>query len=231
MARERPSQPEARKTESLPGLEPSPLGNTAKRSEVPRKVLHLLVAVFPWIALEVGREITLLIVIPFTIAALIADSIRSRSRTFEAFIQSVFGYMMRPSESDPGRVVVNGATWVLVSFSLLILIFPFGIASAALFIFMLGDAFAALVGQSVGRHRWPRSHRTIEGTIAFIAVGILAGVSFPGTESVSCVVAVVFGAAAEIPRRPLNDNVRVPLVIAGTMWVVMLALSYPPVFG
>jgi dolichol kinase len=203
-------------------LDQSPIRETSKSAEVPRKVLHLLVAIVPLIALEAGRQTTLLVVIPLTVVALAADLIRSHSPTFESFIQSVFGFMMRTTESAPGRLVVNGATWVLVSFSLLVLIFPLGIATAAFFLFILADAFAALVGRRVGRHRWPRSHRTVEGTMAFIVVGVLASVPFPGTEMVPCAVAVVLGAAAEIPRRPLNDNLRVPLVIAGVMWAVSL---------
>jgi dolichol kinase len=127
--------------------------------------------------------------------------------------------MMRPSESVSGAVVINGATWVLVSAVVLLLVFPFRLGAQALFMFMVADAFAALVGQRLGKHPWPRSLRTIEGTAAFIVVGIAAGALFPGVGLRPVIAAALVGAAAEVPRRPLNDNVRVPLVIA----VVLLA--------
>lgn len=192
---------------------------TNSKAEVPRKVLHILVALAPLMAIEVGRQTTAAVIVPLAVAAVLADLVRSRSASFEARIQSLFGFMMRPSESISGSVVINGATWVLVSFAVLVLVFPFRLGAQALFIFMLADAVAALVGRRIGKHPWPQSHRTIEGTVAFIVVGIAAGVLFPGVGLRPVIAAVLVGAAAEIPRRPLNDNVRVPVVIA----VVLLA--------
>ena len=179
-------------------------------------------AAAPILALQVGRQITLVAVVPMAVLALLADLLRHRNRAFEAWIQSIFGFMMRPSERAGDSMVINGATWVLVSFAALILLFPFEIATQAMFVFILADAFAALVGQRFGSHPWPRSQRTIEGSTAFILVGTAAAALFPGSELLPSVCAVLAGAIVEIPPRPLNDNVRVPFAIAAVLFLIKL---------
>lgn len=198
--------------------------NTTSSTEVPRKVLHLLVAVFPVVALQLGRPLVLAICTPIAVLAVSADVFRGRNEAFESFIQRWFGFMMRQSErAEDGRVVINGATWVLVSFVLVVLLFPLRLSAAGFFLFIIGDAFAALFGQRFGRHRWPGSTRTIEGTTAFIISGVLAASIFPGLTPVSCIPAVVLGAAAEVLPGPLNDNVRVPIVIAAALFTLEIA--------
>jgi dolichol kinase len=180
-----------------------------------------LVAAVPLLAVQWGERTTLMIAVPTAILAVCADVLRSRNREFEDFIQRWFGFMMRPSEeSEGGRIIINGATWVVISFALLIGLFPLQIASASFLIFILGDAFAALVGQRIGRHTWPGGSRTIEGSVAFMVVGTLAAATFPGLSMWSAIPAVVVGALAEALPWPLNDNIRVPLVIALTLALI-----------
>lgn len=172
-------------------------------------------------ALQLGRPLVLAICAPVAVLAFAADAVRGKSQVFEEWIQTCFGFMMRESErAIDGRVVVNGATWVVFSFLVLLLLFPLQMATASFFIFIIGDAFAALVGRRFGAHPWPGSSRTREGTAAFIVTGLVAALVFPGLGVVRAVPAVLLGAVAEVLPGPLNDNVRVPVVIGLTLFVV-----------
>jgi dolichol kinase len=159
--------------------------------------------------------------------ALVSDVVRARSTAFESFIQRFFGFMMRPTESaaKDGRTVVNGATWVLLSLTALLVLFPTGIAVAAFVSFILADAAAALVGQSFGSRQWPGSSRTIEGSIAFILTGGIVLSAFPGSDPAANALAIVVGAAAEVFSERIDDNVLVPFSIAMVLWSVPTVLG------
>ncbi len=124
---------------------------------------------------------------------------------------------MRPEEYTDGRVSLNGATWVLISLTLLTLVFELRIAAAAFMMFMVADAAAALVGTAAGKHRWPWSQRTLEGSAAFGLCSFLIGMLFGGFVPVTIALATVVGLLTESLPGPLNDNIRVPVCMALTL--------------
>ncbi len=194
---------------------------TKTEVELPRKALHLFVAVIPLGMLWAGRALSIKILVPLALLAVAADFARSRRADVESFIQEWLGFMMRPSEAAvPGRLIINGATWVMISLAVLAVLFELRIAAPAFMMFIIGDAAAAIVGQRLGRHRWPGSHRTLEGSLAFVAAGVLLAWAYPGLPLFQALPALVAGAAAEVPNRPFNDNFRVPLVIAAVLLVL-----------
>ncbi len=189
--------------------------------EVRRKMLHLLALAVPASMAMVGKPV-LFVLAPLALLALTADILRVRAAWFRRFIERFFGAMMRRSERPPlgGPVAVNGATWVLVSATLLTLIFPVGIAAPALATFMVADAAAALVGRRWGRRRWPGGPRTLEGTLAFLAAGLLTTALMPDLPFGAGAAGVAAGAVAEALPGPLNDNLRVPLVMAAVIFTL-----------
>jgi dolichol kinase len=194
------------------------------RSELARKLLHLLALVIPIAALLLGRGLALALLVPLTLVAISADIFRARNASFHRFIDRFFGFMMRPVEK-PGvgtKVVINGATWVLLAATLLALIFPLEVGMPAFIVFMVADASAALVGRRLGRINWPRTSRTIEGSLAFFATGLLLYMLW-GTFGVLMILLIMLvGTLAEALPGPLNDNIRVPLLMAGVTWLLDL---------
>lgn len=192
------------------------------RSEVARKALHLVALVVPAAMLALGRPAALAAGLPLALLAAGADVLRARSEPFAAFINRWFGWMMRAEERPPvpAPVVFNGATWVLVTAVLLALLVPLAVGMPAFIAFMLGDAAAALVGRRFGRHRWPGTSRTVEGSLAFLATAALVLLVLPlvaGATVVAPSAGAALGvaaamAAAEGAPLPVNDNVAVPLV-------------------
>lgn len=183
--------------------------------------MHLIVAAFPLLMLELGKAVSLTILVPTAVLAVVADISRSRNERFEAWIQRVFGLMMRRDEgSEQGRVIINGATWVLLSLTLLTAIFDLETAGASFMMFMVADAAAAIAGRMVGKHEWLWSRRTLEGSTAFVVSALGIGLLFPEVSTGSIVVAALVGMIAESLPGPLNDNIRVPLVMALSMYLV-----------
>lgn len=192
------------------------------RAEVARKVLHLIALVVPLFMALAGRTVALVVLIPLALAALTADVLRVRVAGFARFIDRWFGFMMRGEERPPvgGDVVINGATWVLLTAALLALLFPIHIAVPAFVMFMVADAAAALFGRRFGRHPWGQGPRTVEGSAAFLVVGMALMALFPAVAFWMGAVAVVVACAAEALPGPLNDNVRVPLVAALVLFLL-----------
>lgn len=197
------------------------------RSEVARKALHLVSLVVPAAMLVLGREAALWGGGALAALAVSGDVLRARSVPFSRVIDRVFGWMMRDEERPgvPGPVVLNGATWVLVTAFLLALLLPLRVGMPVFMAFMLGDAAAALVGRRFGRIRWPGTRRTAEGSAAFFAVALAVllaaprlalalgapeAVAAPGPGAAT-LVAAAMAVVEALPLR-LNDNVRVPLV-------------------
>lgn len=192
--------------------------------ELKRKGVHLIALIIPLTMWAVGEIPALLLLMGTSCLALAADVLRVRSRPFARGLYRVFGFMMRPEECPPvgGPVVLNGATWVLLSATLLVLLFPLDVAVVSFTVFMISDAAAAVIGRRWGRRRWRGTTRTVEGSAAFYVVGVAAMVLF-GWIPLWITLATVFaGAAAEIPSRPLNDNIRVPVVMAAAILLCRL---------
>lgn len=196
------------------------------RGELYRKSLHLLALVLPIAAWYMPLPVAQIGLTTIAGVAVCADVLRARSRPFSRFIQWLFGCMMRPTELPPvpGPVVLNGATYVVVSLSLLLWLFPPALAIPAFCMFMLGDAAAALVGRAWGRTRWPKTNRTVEGTLAYcgMCAVVAAGVHLvggPAPELIGLVAFIATTAVLEAAPLPINDNLVAPL---GGAWILSL---------
>lgn len=192
--------------------------------EIKRKALHLLALVIPLGIWLTGRTLALIVLATLAALAVLADILRTRSQRFASAIYRYFALLMRPEECPPlnGPIVLNGATWVILSALLLIVLFPVEVAVGAFTTFMIADAAAAVVGRAIGRRRWPRTSRTVEGSSAFFVTGLSVMLAFGWTSFWISVISVMAGTAAEIPSGPLNDNIRVPLVIGLVIYASQL---------
>lgn len=184
------------------------------QSELKRKVLHLLALIIPFCIYYLDKEKSLWILIPLSTLALILEVARVRSKAISDLIYKLVGPLMRDEEKTAlgSPVVINGASWVMLSATLLTIIFPVYIVCASLSMFILGDAAAALIGRKFGKMHWPGSPKTIEGSIAFFLV---AGVTLIWFNVLPWYVALIVSCTAmllEVIPLPFNDNVRVPLL-------------------
>jgi len=189
-------------------------------SEVGRKLIHLLALLLPIGMVVLPWSLALGLLLAGALLAVTGDIARVRSPLVAAWINRLFGRLMRPDEQpDVGEaVVLNGATWVMLSALLLFALFPSAIAAVALGLFVVADAGAALVGRRFGRRTWPGSHRTIEGSGTFWLVCAAGGLLL-SLSALPLLALATAGAIAEALPSPLNDNLRAPLIMAATLWL------------
>jgi dolichol kinase len=159
-----------------------------------------------------------------TLAALIIEFLRARFEPIRRLVDTIFGFMMRPEEIPPvpAPVRFNGATWVLLTSTLLVALFEPTIAAAAIAIGLLGDAAAAIVGRRFGRMHIGKSDKTIEGSMAFLLVAAPLIWIVPNLTLPVGLAGVVAGVVVESLHLPINDNFSVPMASALAMTFLFL---------
>lgn len=192
------------------------------RAEVKRKMLHVLALVVPLGMWRLGIPEALYALVPLSLLSLGGDVLRAYSSGFNRFIRFAFGPVMRYHELPPcgHGIAINGATWVLISATVLAVVFPLYIAVAIFTMFMVSDAVAALVGRRWGRRYWGGGPRTVEGSVAFLLTGLGVIACFSSIPFISGAAGVTAACIAEAFPRPGNDNLRVP--IAGAVVIVII---------
>ena len=227
-----------------PHMIPSPVDHTgiSFSGELRRKALHLIALCLPVGVLILGKPTGIKILVPVTLFVVLIDFVRFRSDWLNDLVRRVFGSMMRDSELSPAaaRHALNGATWTLVSMTLLLLLFPLPIAVLAFMMGMIGDAAAAVFGRTFGRRPWGRAGCTIEGSAAYLTTAFLTAIVATGTFSTMWVggttltavaIASIVGMLAEALPIPGNDNVTAPVMVAVTMYLIAGTMPLAPLLA
>jgi len=156
---------------------------------------------------------------------LLADILSTRVAFVNKIIFGYMGALLREHEKENKKFVLNGASWVLISASLCILIFPKVVMIPAFTILIISDMLAALVGRKFGKT--PLFDKSWEGTIAFIvsAIGVVLSFGFafsaPITFFAFGILGAVIGGFVEAGSKVLNidDNLSIPLSIGLILWL------------
>ena len=180
------------------------------RRELARKALHMFWALVP-VAYAMGapRRLVLGALLVACACALAVEIGRARSERIRLVFDRATGLLLREHE----RHRWSGATWLLLSFLLVTLLFDAPIAIAAMWAVAVGDASAAIVGRAVGRYRIGQSRKSIEGSIA-CAIASAIGASLVAHLSLaSSIAAGISASVAEWPARPIDDNMRIGIAV------------------
>lgn len=169
-------------------------------SEIRRKCLHLVGLAVPtlyWFT----NQFTMLCFIAFFFVLFVAFEIyrfrRGLPPAAEAAKPVMRGYEER---GVGGHVFLAGGLFIAV------LAFEKNVAIAVSVVTVLGDAAAAIIGKRFGTHELVRE-KTVEGTLALVAVALVAAIWFVGG------VAALAGALAAgiVELLPINDNFSIPV--------------------
>ncbi|MBC7791170.1 MAG: hypothetical protein H7Z74_14590 [Anaerolineae bacterium] len=194
----------------------------ALRWELTRKALHIVWAVVPLAyALGAPRTSVLLGLALACIVAIVVEIARASSATFSALFHRRTSLLLRQHEHRGW----SGATWLLLSFFLSVLVFDQPTAVAAMWAVAVGDAIAAIVGRTLGRHHIGRSAKTIEGSIACAIITAAGALVVAHLALVPSIVAGIAAALAEWPTGPLDDNLRIGLAVGGGILLCRMAFS------
>jgi dolichol kinase len=208
-----------------------------RKEEINRKLLHLMALLMPAgifylpYLFSMNYYVSVIILAVLLVGSVIVEHLRFRNPAVQKVFYTVAGSMLREEESKS----TTGSTYVIGAALLCALLFKNypHIAFMVLFMFILGDAIAAIVGMSVGRIKIGK--KSLEGSLACFALCmvLLYGLFpfFPGIldqwgGKIPLLVAVGTSLAITlfelIPLKlskniVINDNLAVPVIAGFTM--------------
>jgi len=191
--------------------------------ELARKTIHLCSLSIPVASCFMPTSTALTILVPLTLIFGLTDLARHVFPTFRHLYHRWFGWLLRAHEKSEQEKHLNGATYVLISATIGIIIFPKIIFVTAFSILIISDTIAALVGRKFGRH--PFMKKSLEGTLAFFisAVGVVCLAPkigyFPAEYTIG-IAAALLGAMVEAMPIPIDDNLSIPFTIGAAMWLL-----------
>ena len=197
--------------------------NIDYKAEVIRKSIHLCSLSIPIIYYFISREQALILLVPVTLAFLCVDLLRHfHSSTAKVFYR-VFGWLLRTHEHDGKSKRLNGATHVLISATLCVLVFPKLITITAFAILIISDSAAALVGRRFGKKKF--FNKSVEGSAAFflsalIVIAVTPKISSSAGEYFIAIVAAAIGTVVEALSIGIDDNLSIPISVGTVMWIL-----------
>jgi dolichol kinase len=181
--------------------------------EIKRKVVHLATLIIPVGYALTSEETVILFLVPFFLALLLVDLLRLLHPGMASLFQKYFfGKVLREEE----KPTFMGATYFIFSTILTILLFPKSIAIASIFVLILADTAAALVGRWIGKIRI--FGKTLEGSAAFLLTSLVIVWISPNLNRFSGSLAALGATVVEILPVRVNDNLTIPLVAGAIMF-------------
>jgi dolichol kinase len=193
-------------------------------AELIRKGIHLCSLSIPALYYGMSRSMTLNILIPMTLAFLIVDILRYFHQPTAVLFYRWFRKLLRHHEVNGKTKTLNGASYVLLSATLCVLLFPKVLVITAFAIMIVSDSAAALIGRRFGKHKF--YHKSLEGSGAFLLSAIIVVLCTPKIDYLPMeyligMIGGCVGMIAEIASfNLLDDNVAIPLSIGGIMWLL-----------
>lgn len=203
-------------------------GTIQYRDELFRKLIHLTSLSIPIVYYFISTETAALILGILAAIALIIDLGRYLHPETGKIFYKIFGFLLRKHELDHKKKNLNGATYVLISALISVLIFPKVIFISAFSILIISDSLAALIGRKFGKHKF--LSKSLEGTLTFFVSACIVILFTPKVgsfteEFIIGFIAAFVGAIVEnISFRLIDDNLSIPLSVGFTMWGLYLVL-------
>ncbi|MBN2417446.1 hypothetical protein JXO52_16540 [bacterium] len=189
------------------------------KNELLRKSIHLLLLVIPLAIrmLSRGEMLTILGTLLFVAAAV--ELLRRYNARFGRLFLAVTGTMLREHEKEH----LTGATYLLLSSFVCVLVFSSWIAQVALLFVVVSDGLSALAGKFWGKHPWIGG-KTWEGNAVFILTAVAIVLLHPDCPSA---VGLAGGAAAfvcDVFITGIDDNLTIPLCSGVMMQVISVLM-------
>lgn len=197
------------------------------KNEVIRKLIHLNSLSIPIIYYYIDKKLALSILTPLTLAFLIVDVVRYYNPQVAEWFYKFFGFLLRNKEKDEKKKRLNGATNVLISALLGILVFPKLIFVTAFSILIISDIASALIGRKLGRRKF--FAKSLEGAAAFFISAVIVVMFTPKVENLYWeyligIIAAFFGTIAESMSFGIDDNISIPITVGTIMWILYVIL-------
>ncbi|MBN2280556.1 MAG: phosphatidate cytidylyltransferase [Candidatus Marinimicrobia bacterium] len=195
-----------------------------KEGLIARKLIHYSAVSTPLIYyyfLEKPMALQLLLIVSFIVV--FSDLLRMIGPRSRKIYLKLFGWMTKKKEL---RQEFTGASYMLVGSLVVVLVFPKNIAVISLLFLTVGDPTACLIGTFFGRVR-TFEKKTLEGSLAFLAAGLLASLLVPEISFLYKLIAATFAASIEMLPLKIDDNFTIPLtsgmilaILTGTLTII-----------
>ncbi|TAE31858.1 MAG: dolichol kinase [Candidatus Kapaibacterium sp.] len=194
-------------------------------------MIHLCSLSIPIIYAHIDRTTALMLLSGVFIPFFVGDIARRFIPALDRLVRRFFGGMMRAHELDDKRFLLNGATYVLLSALLCVILFPKIIAITAFAILIVSDISSALIGRKFGKT--PFLDKSLQGTMAFWitawgVVGVIAALAQAPLEYVLIgAIAAFFGGIVEAAstRLKMDDNFSIPLSVGCLLWILLFGID------
>ncbi len=208
------------------------------KSEALRKTLHLAGLLVPVSYFYFGRELTLLFISLSIVFFFMIEPYRISRHTTDMIIEGIrplfneetFKVISRGFEMVDRKireitraeeeVCIGAHLYFAIAALINVLLFPMQIAISTIIVATISDALAAIVGKSLGRHRF-RNGKSIEGSAAFFLSALLVFYFFVPLPL--AIVGAIAGTVVEFFNVPPNDNFSNQLGMAFFMYLFTLA--------
>ena len=179
-------------------------------SEISRKIIHISSLVIPLIYffLIKDKNVMATILIILTLFSLVIEYARCNR---EGFVKVFFQrYLKSALRSNELKGNLTGATWMLIGFTLSVIIFDFEVSVLALLFLSIGDAVAAVVGRALPIGKiWGKS---ILGSLSGFLFCVLVGLTINNTLSLQIIIfGAISGMFIELIPLKINDNFSIPI--------------------
>ncbi len=200
--------------------------NISYSDEIRRKLIHLFSLNIALVYIHLDRLTAFWIMLGLTTITVSIDVLSKKSEFFGKLFFKYFSSILRRHEIKKKKFRLNGASWLAISATLTIFLFPKLIAVVALSIMIISDISSALIGRKFGRTPFFKK-KTIEGSTAFFVSASLVVFIYQFAFHLSNYF-LYFGIASALVTTfseaisklvKLDDNLLVPITF-GTMMLI-----------
>mgnify|MGYP000318422693 CR=1 FL=1 len=200
--------------------------------ELRRKLIHLFSLNISLIYILIDKWTAFWIMLLIAIITVALDVLSKKVDPVQKFFYKYFGSILRKHEKKKNKFRLNGASWLVISATLTILIFPKLFACVALSVLIVSDIASALVGRKWGRIPFFKK-KTVEGSTAFFLTSAATVLVYFWVFQLNnyfllygliASLLTTFGEAIS-KQIKVDDNLIVPIVFAGFLWIVELILN------
>lgn len=191
------------------------IDDIAMLGEIFRKLTHLGAISIPVIYFFFG-DIILYILGCAIVITITIDMIRFYGgETSRKFITRYLGIMIRPHEKKD----FTGATYILASSIITILIFDKPVAVASIAFIVVGDTAGAIIGRIWGKVKYRT--KSLEGSISFFFACTVVALIVPGIPFWVKITGAAMATVTEAFSSKIDDNLIVPLVAGALMQFII----------
>ena len=191
------------------------------KHEVVRKAIHLFLFLSLLFIFSFLSQFAICLLVPITAAFISVDMARYYIPSIATVVLPLVWLASTAARNRCQEKRLNGASNVLVSSLLCVLLFPKIIAINAITILIISDTTSALVGRRFGRHRFLA--KSLEGSLAFFISAVLVILVAPKIdrlpmEYVIGFIAAAIGTVVEALPIKIDDNLTIPISVGFSLW-------------